>query len=312
MSEWKPFITFDLRGHKVYDIAVSMRKEGEKFQLWSYNCEGKKYIVAIYAVSFLSPLKFKANGFLVTTKNAEIVQNLEFCKRVVRDFGIWYQIYFYPVAKYVFFRKKYFSMLKRIALFSLEKCKERYEKNLYKNGDPAKASYNKILKELDLEVIQNSSLQLKNLVLAEKIIEVEKSIWQWCSCEKIEELRRLLVEYRSVCEQMAKYTSKRAETFYRYERAIRDAYKIDLQVSHYSMLSKAALSFLLWLANTNLYTLAVPFLPELLKVCYQTLVGYKALLKKNKQYLQKAEKIVAILDLFEKPIEDFEIRNLIK
>ena len=102
----------------------------------------------------------------------------------------------------------------------------------------------------------------------------------------------------------------RAESFFRYEKAIKDAYKIDLQVSRYSTLSTAVLSFLLSLANTNLYALAIPFLPELLKFCYQTLMGYKSLLKKSKQYLRKAENVVSTLDLYEKTIEDFEIRNI--
>ncbi|PIU67700.1 MAG: hypothetical protein COS84_03980 [Armatimonadetes bacterium CG07_land_8_20_14_0_80_40_9] len=255
-------------------------------------------------------MRFQADGFLVINENAEIVRDSDFCRKIVRDFYIWHQIYFRPVRKYIPLKKQYFSMLRQLNQSSLDNCKRRYENNLYKNGDPAKKAYSQVLKELDLDVIQNNSLLLKNLDAVEKIIDIEKSIWQRCSCEKSETLKRILIEYQHICIKMVDYTANRGKIFYQYEQAIKDAYKIDLQVSNYSILSKLALSFLLWLANTNMYALAVPFLPEVLKWFYQTLAGSKSLLKKSKHYLKKIKEIASLIQVLQTPVENSKIRNL--
>jgi hypothetical protein len=296
-------------GRRALNVAFSLQKPGEQVQLWPYDCKEKTFIVGIYAKSFFPPPRFQADGFLILNETAEIIQDRNFCLRVVRDFFIWHKIYFSPPAKYVPFKKQFFAKLRQIVRLCLENCKNRYENNLYKNDDPAKKAYNTVLKELDLDVIRNSTLLLKNIEVTERILEVQKSIWQRCSCEKIEELRKNLIEYRDISTEMANYTAKRGEIFYRYERAIKDAYKIELQVSHHSILSKLALSLLLWLANTNLYAVAIPFLPDVLKIFYQTFAGYKSLIKKSKNYLYKAKEINSLLDMFEMPIQDSKIRN---
>jgi hypothetical protein len=87
------------------------------------------------------------------------------------------------------FKKQFFAKLRQIVRLCLENCKNRYENNLYKNDDPAKKAYNTVLKELDLDVIRNSTLLLKNIEVTERILDVQKSIWQRCSCEKFEELK---------------------------------------------------------------------------------------------------------------------------
>lgn len=309
MSEWKPFVTFEFKKHKVWNVAVTKQKFGESFELWPYNCGNKTFFIVIYAKSFFPPWNFKVEGFLIIDENAEVINDPKFCQRAVRDFFIWRHLYIRPLIKYIPFKKRFFLNLKRTLQLCLDSCKKRYENNLYKNDDPAKKVYNEILKKLDRDVIQNYSLILKNLEIMEKLMDVEKSIWQRCTCEKIEELNKILIEYKSICVDMANYTSKRSMIFYEYEQAIRNAYKIDLQVSNYSILSKLVLSFLLWLANTNFYAIAIPLLPEALKACYQTLAGYKALLKKSEYYLHKTEEVISLLNLFEIHVEIYKIRN---
>ncbi|MEM3875400.1 MAG: hypothetical protein QXU45_09755 [Candidatus Bathyarchaeia archaeon] len=310
MSELKPFVTLELRKHKVWNVAVSKQKYGEKFELWPYNCGNKTFFIAIYAKSFFPPRNFKVEGFLIIDENAEVVKDQKFCQRAVRDFFVWRHLYLRPLIKYIPFKERFFMNLKKALQLCLDNCKKRYESNLYKNDDPAKKAYNEILKKLDSDVIQNCSLILKNLEIMAKLMDIEKAIWDRCTCEKIEELNKILIEYKSICIDMANYLAKRGMIFYEYEQAIRNAYKIDLQVSSYSILSKLALSFLLWLANTNFSAIAIPLLPEALKACYQTLAGYKALLKKSKHYLRKTEEVTFLLNLFKTNIEVYKIRNL--
>jgi len=291
------------------NVAVGRQMLGEQLQLWPYNCRGETFIVAIYAKSFFPPPRFEVEGFLILKEKVDIVEDRDFCKRVARDFFIWRHVHFVGPEKYVPFRKKFFSNLRKFLHLSLDNCRNRYENDQYEKDDPAKGAYVKVLKELDLDIIQNYPLLLRNLEIWEKMIDLEKSIWQRCSCEKIEAFERLLTEYHSVLSKMGDFAEKRAEMFYHFERAIKDAYKIDLQISRYSLLSKASLSFLLWLVSTNFYSLAIPFLPEVLKLFYQTLMGYKSLLRTSKRYLQKAKRTASLLDLFEMPIESSKIWN---
>lgn len=310
MCEWKPFVTYDFRRHKIWDVAIRKQKLGEKFELWPYNCGNKTFFIAIYAKSFFPPANFKVEGFLILNKNAEVIRDQKFCQRAVRDFFIWRRLYISPIIKYILFKKRFFLNLKKTLQLCLDNCKNRYEKGLYKNNDPAKKAYNEILKKLDFNVIQNYSLILKNFEIMDKLMDVEKSIWHRCTCEKIEELHKILIEYKSICVNMANYAFKRSMIFYEFEQAIRNAYKIDLQVSHYSILSKLVLSFLLWLVTMNFYAIAIPLLPETLKVFYQTLAGYKSLLKKSERYLLKTKEADSLLNLFEIPNEIYKIRNL--
>ncbi len=309
MSEWKPFTTLRPQNGKLWSVVRRAQKQGEQIQLWPYNCRGKTFTVAIYAKSFLSPLKFEANGFLILDENGEPVKEEKICQCAIRDFHIWHRLYFYPLVKYIPLKKKFFSKLRQIIKIALEDCQRRYESNAYKDDDPAKKAYYQTLRELDLDVIKNHTLLIRNLETLEKIIDIEKSIWQRCSCEKIQEFHKVVVQYQSISMEMATYSAERGEIFCRYERAIKDAYKIDLQISGYSVLSKLALSFLLWLANTNLYVLAIPFLPEALKLFYQTFAGYKALTKKSRSYIEKSKVAASLLRLFNMKIDYSKIRN---
>lgn len=308
LSEWKPFVTVDLirRNEKHYDTAVQKQQNGEKIQIWPYERNGKTYYLVIYAKSFFPP-RFHPEGFLILTKNGELVQEKELCQRTAQDFLVWQRLYHKPPFKYN--PKQYFDLIRKNSNLALDICRRRYEKNLYDNANPAKRRYNEVLRKLDLDVIENNKLILMNLALTERIIQVEKTIWQRCSWEKTEKLRNILIEFEPTCLKMAEYWQKRGELFYEYEREIKEAYKIDLQVTSYSLISKASLSFLLWLANSNLAALAIPYLPEVLKVFYQELVGHKSLLRKSKKYVKKTQEIASLLNLYHSPLEDEKIRN---
>lgn len=308
MSEWKPFVTVDMMRHneKPYSIAVQKQKHGEKIQIWPYDCSGKTYYLAIYAKSFFPP-RFRPEGFLILTKSGELVQERELCQRTIHDFLVWQRLYHKPPLKYT--PKEYFDIIRKMSNLALDNCRRRYEKNLYDNDNPSKRGYNEVLRKLDLDVIENNKLILINLALTERIIQVEKTIWQRCSWEKTEKLRGILLEFEPTCVKMADYSRKRGKMFYEYEQHIKEAYKIDLQVTSYSLFSKASLSFLLWLANSNLAALAIPYLPEVLKIFYQELVGHKSLLRKSKNYVKKAQEIASLLNLYYSPLEDTKIRN---
>lgn len=293
------------------NVITRVQKRGEQVQLWPYDCMGKTVFVAIYAKTFLSPLKFEADGFLILNGKGELVEDAKFCQNTIRDFHIWARLYFYPVVKHIVLRKQIFSKKKQMLQIALEDCQKRYERNEYETDDPAKKAYYQTLKELDFDVIENHVLLIRNLETLERIIGIQKSIWQRCSCEKIEKLRQALVKYQPLSVELANYTARRGEIFYRYERAIKEAYHIDLQISRYSILSKLSLSFLLWLANASLYSLAIPFLPEVLKLLYQRLAGYKSLMRASKSHLEEAKKIASFLELFDVSIDYSKIRNFV-
>ena len=309
LSEWWPFATFSLRKQRVWEVALENQNPGEKTELWPYDCNEMTLLVAIYAKSFFPPPQMQAEGFLVLRQNGEIIHDLDLCRQAVRDFYIWHRLYFSPVEKHVIAKAKYFSQLRLIEKAFLDNCRKRYESNSYNEDDPAKKAYSDVLKKLDLDVIQNFPLVLRHLETHEKIIDVEKSIWQRCSHEKTKTLETLLKEYQSVCFEMASYTQNRSLLFYDFEKAIKEAYKVDLQVSKHSFLSKLALGLLMWLASTNIYTLAIPLLPETLKLIYQNLAGYRSLAKTSKRYLNKSEQVTDILTLYGQPAEIAKIRN---
>lgn len=309
LSEWWPFATFSLRKQRVWEVALENQNPGEKTELWPYDCNETTLLVAIYAKSFFSPAQMQAEGFLMLHQDGKIIDDLDLCQQAVRDYHIWHRLYFSPVEKYVIARAKYFAQLRSMEKAILENCRKRYENNCYNEDDPAKKAYSEVLKKLDFDVIQNFPLMLRQLETREKIIDVEKSIWQRCSCEKTKALEALLKGYQLICLEMASYTKNRSLLFYDFEKAIKEAYKIDLQVSKHSFLSKLALSLLLWLANTNVYALAIPFLPEALKLIYQNLAGYKSLAKASKRYLNRSEQVTNILALYRQPVEIGKIRN---
>ena len=309
LSEWWPFVTLSLRKQRVWEVALENQKLGEKTELWPYGHNETTLLVAIYAKSFFPPPQMQVEGFLILRQNGEIIDDLNLCQQAVRDFHIWHRLYFSPVEKYVIAKKKYFSKLRLMEKAILDNCRNRYQSNSYNEDDPAKKAYSSVLRKLDLDVIQNFPLELRLLETREKIIDVEKSIWQRCTHEKTKSLETLLKEYQSICLEMALYTKSRSLIFYDFEKAIKEAYKIDLQVSKHSFLSKLALSFLLWLASTNIYTLAIPLLPEALKLAYQNLAGYKSLAKASKRYLKKSEQVMNILTVYKQPLEIGKIRN---
>ena len=205
--------------------------------------------------------------------------------------------------------KEYFEALRKSSLLALDNCKRRYDKNLHGNGNPSKRALVEAQKKLDLGIINNNKLLLKNLALAERIIQTEKALWKRCSWENTEKLRTILLEFEPTCANMAEYWLNRSKMFYDYEQGIKEAYKIDLQVTSQSILSKASLSFLLWVANSNIASLAIPYLPDVLKVFYQELVGHKSHLRKSRKYLKKSQKIASLLNIYYSSIDDSKIRN---
>jgi hypothetical protein len=309
LSEWKPFVTVDLmrNDEKPYRVAIEKLKNGEKLQIWPYDYMGKTYYVAIYAKSFM-PFRFHPEGFLSLTKNGTLIKDKELCQRIAKDFVVWQKLYHHPPFKYV--PKKYFEMLREMSEFALENCKKRQEEDRYNDDQsPSKRVYNEVLKKLDLDVIRNTKLILTNLTLTEQIISMEKTIWQRCSFEKMDRIRALLPKYEQTCLKMAENTRKRGELFYEYEKAIKEAYKIDLQITKSSFLSKASMSFLLWLANAGLLALAIPFLPDILKLIYQELVGHKSLLKSSREFVKKAQRIASLAVIYNNPVDSVLIRN---
>ena len=175
---------------------------------------------------------------------------------------------------------------------------------------PSKQAYTKILKKLDSNVIQNSRLLLINITLAENMISSEKRLWQRCSSEKMDRLRALLPKYAEISVKLGEHYKKRGDLFYEYEKAIKEAYKIDLQVTKTSLTSRLGMSFLLYLANSNLVVLAIPYLPEGLKLIYQEIAGHKSLLRNSKRAIKKGEKLAWLATVYSEPADSSLIRNL--
>ena len=305
-----PFVTLEVKDPKIWDLARSFQRPREQFAFWPYRCKRTTFIVAVYARSFLSPWKFQPDGLLITDHRANLITDRSKCERVLRDFSIWLRLYFHPVIKRIPMRQRYFSKLRDFLKSFAEDCRKRYDSDDYKTEDPAKRRYKEILRELDKDVVENHSLLIENLNMIDKIIQTQDDIFRECSCEGIDKLRGLLTRYKSICQQMANRMERRAEIFYDYERSIRDAYLIDLQISKYSLLSKGILSFLLWLMSVNPYALAVPFIPEALKIVYQALCGYRSLVGKSVSFLGRANEISSLLDLFTIDIEEARLRNI--
>lgn len=152
----------------------------------------------------------------------------------------------------------------------------------------------------------------RNLLTNKRYLVVSEV--SWLKPDPPEEVKKLM-NFVNLCSsinqsaELADYTAKRAEVFYKYESSIKEAYHIDLETSRYSILSKLGISCLLWIANTPLYSLAIPFLPEILKLLYQRLAGYKSLVKASKSYLEKGGKIASALKSFDIKVESWQIRN---
>jgi len=309
MSEWHPFVTLDKRNDKERQVAATFQSQGEQFNLWPYTCRGKKFIIAIYAKSFFRPMSFVPTGFLILDENAVPVEDVQACQNVVRDFNVWLRIYFHPIQRYVPFQSQYFAQLRKNLDSIVAICRQRLDNGAYKRDDPGKKAYYDVLKELDLDVVNTYSIVASNITFQEKIINSGRAVNRRCSCENVNELKAILTEYKLICSEVMGHLSNRAEIFYRYERAIKDAYHIDLQVSSYSVLSKGILSFLLWLAGTGPLTLFIPFLPEGLKLLYQETAGYKSLLKKSEKLFRKSGEVLAILGVWSQSVDNSKIRN---
>ena len=126
----------------------------------------------------------------------------------------------------------------------------------------------------------------------------------------MEKLRVFLPKFAETSVKLGEYYKKRADLFYDYEKAIKEAYKIDLQVTKSSIASKAGMSILLYLANSNLVILAIPYLPEGLKVIYQEIAGHKSLLRNSKKFLKKGEKLAWLATVYSEPVDSSLIRYL--
>jgi hypothetical protein len=308
LSEWKPFVTAEMakQNEKPYSVAIEKNINNEKVHIWPYDHKNQNYYVAIYAKT-LMPFNFKPTGFLCLTKSGAIVKDKAVCQRIAQDFTVWQKLYLHPPFKYV--PKAYFELLRKLANLSLDNCKKRQEKQEYDLDNPSKKGYNEVLIKLDNDVIKNNKLILANIANTEQLILMEKTLWQRCSYEKMDKLRRILLNQKELYLKMSQYCKKRGNLFFEYEKAIKDAYKIDLQVTRYSIAEKAAISFFLWLANAGLIGLAIPYLPDALKLVYQELAGHKALLKKSKSYLRKAKKLAELAEIYSAPVDVKLVRN---
>jgi hypothetical protein len=311
MSEWKPFITMDCwkNNLKSYEIAIqNKRYKREKFQIWPYDHKGKTCHIVVYGKTF-NTANFRPQGFLCLTDKGQNIKDNALCQKIAQDFIVWAHLYHHPPFKFV--PKGYFELLKKTSKAILENCKRRQELNRYDESSPSKQAYTKILKKLDSDVIQNSRLLMINLTLSEKMISSEKSLWQRCSSEKMEKLRAFLPKYAEVSVKLGEHYKKRSDLFYEYEKAIKEAYKIDLQVTKTSLASRLGISFLLYLANSNLVILAIPYLPEALKLIYQEIAGHKSLLRNSKRFLKKGEKLAWLATVYSEPVDSSLIRNLL-
>jgi len=286
-------------------------KPNEQVKFWPYDYQKKTFIVIVYAEPSRSPLNFKPTGFLVLDENEDPLNAKKLSLRIARDFHIWYTIYFHPVVKNVIFAEKVFERLRKNLQIVFEDCSERYQNNQYKTNDPSKENYYRVLKKLDLDIINNKDLIIRHVDKLEDLVSLQNSICDRCSYEKINKFHQLLLEYKLICNELSEYLAQRGKTFYEFERSIKEAYRIDLQTSKYSFFTKLGWSIGLWLLNTPLPSLALPFLPELFKMVYQRIAGYKSLIKGSERYFKEAQKISLALNWFDIDVNGSHIRKSI-
>lgn len=249
-------------------------------------------------------------GYIVLDQKLKMVMDPDVCNRLITSFRVWKETYFHTLQKRSLFGQKRISRLRSEGLDRIyEECKTRLAANQYEvTDDPALLKLNETIKKLDENVVASYELVKRRLLLLDRSLETEKSLWKDPSVEKLQTYAdTLLPAMKNSNDAMLTYLKTRTNLTYELGKALRE-YQSTLELTKMRHILIDVLAVLAGLFSP-IYGVIVKSLGEVAEMTYRDFTGYKGLLRQMRELRKMQPRIDRVLKAFHDSIDRELVRN---